>query len=163
MDYWKDNSVMKFLIYSILIIIILNGLAESCTPHSGQKPRILSDKSAEKKGPGKIVFDKEIHNFGTLKDGEVLSYSFRYRNTGGSPVKIIGKERDCGCIELNYSEEAVSPGDSSTVEIILNTSGEWGNLIKEATVVTSEGERKKLKISAYIDNKQFNNFLNTQV
>jgi hypothetical protein len=154
---------MKFIVFNSFVIIGLFAIFTSCINPAKIKTKVAPENnSTKKKGPGRIVFDKEIHNFGTLKDGEVLSYSFRYRNTGGSPVKIIGKERDCGCIELNYSEEAVSPGDSSTVEIILNTSGEWGNLIKEVTVVTSEGERKKLKISAYIDNKQFNNFLNTQ-
>jgi hypothetical protein len=63
---------------------------------------------------------------------------------------------------VNYSSNAIMPGDSSIVEIVFNSAGEWGNLIREAAIETSDGEHKVLNIGAYIDNKQFNNFLNTQ-
>ena len=56
----------------------------------------------------------------------------------------------------------ISPGKSSVVEVVFNTAGEWGNQIKGVTIKTSNGEQKELQIGAYIDNKQFNNLLNTQ-
>ncbi len=157
---------MKSLKFNLIIITILcyQAIFISCSNHGGAGNRILhGNNMEEKKSPGKIVFDKEIHNFGTLKDGEIISYSFLFRNTGGSPLKIVKAEKSCGCIEVRFSRDPISPGDSSTVEVILNTEGEWGNVIREATIVTSEGEHKELKIGAYVENKQFNNnLLNTQ-
>ena len=135
----------------------------SCANHKSTGNRDSQENnSPEKKTPGKIVFDKEIHNFGTLKDGEIVSFSFVFRNTGGSPFNIIKAEKSCGCIDIQYSKNEILPGESSVVEIIFNTAGEWGNLIKGVTIDTSEGERKELQIGAYIENKQFNNLLNTQ-
>jgi len=145
------------------MFVILLVIAPSCDNRRSPEKRVKEEnKLSEKKYPGRIVFDKEIHNFGTLKDGEIVSYSFVFRNTGGSPLKIIKAEKSCGCIDIHYSSKAISPGESSAVELVFNTAGEWGNLIKEATIETSEGEQKELQIGAYIENKQFNNLLNTQ-
>src|SRR5665647_2379854 len=153
---------MRTLIFNILINSLLM-LVVSCGNPERPKVKVLQEnKSTEKKTPGKIVFDKEIHNFGTLKDGEIISFSFVFRNTGGSPFKISKAEKSCGCIDFKFSPGLLQPGETSAIELIFNTAGEWGNQIKGVTVETSEGERKELQIGAYIENKQFNNLLNTE-
>ena len=154
---------MRTIIFKTVIICDLLLFSSSCTnPPKQEKRDSKENTSLEKKTPGKIVFDKEIHNFGTLKDGEIVSYSFTFRNTGGSPFKISKVEKTCGCIDFKYNSNAIEPGETSIIEVIFNTSGEWGNQIKGATVETSEGERKELQIGAFIENKQFNNLLNTE-
>ena len=154
---------MKFIVFNSFVIIGLFAIFTTCINPAKIKTKVAPEIfSTKKKGPGRIVFDKEIHNFGTLKEGEIISYSFRFRNSGDSPFNIVKVEKSCGCIGVNYSSNAIMPGDSSIVEIVFNSAGEWGNLIREATIETSDGEHKALKIGAYIDNKQFNNFLNTQ-
>jgi len=154
---------MRTKIVNAFIIIVLILIFPSCNHgRSPQNEVKATNKLSEKKGPGKIVFVKEIHNFGTLKDGETVSYSFVFRNTGGSPIKIVKSEKSCGCIDIKYDTNMVHPGDSSFLEVVFNTAGEWGNQIKGVTIETSEGEQKELQIGAYIENKQFNNLLNTQ-
>ena len=146
-----------FIISGALLLFSLSGC------HSNPEKRNSKGfKLPEKKSPGKIVFDQKIHNCGTLKDGEIISYSFIFRNTGGSPVRLVKAEKSCGCVELHFSPDEVAPGKSSAVEFVLNSAGEWGNLIKDATIETSEGEKIALQINAYVENKQFNNLLNTQ-
>ncbi len=152
----KTRSFIITIISSLLLIPI----HYCCNFNSGNSGS-QKVKELVKKSSGKIVFDKEIHNFGTLNDGEIVSFSFIFRNVGGSGLKLIKAERSCGCIELHYSLDEILPGETSTVELILNTAGEWGNLIKVATIETSDGEKKELQIGAYIENKQFN-LLNTQ-
>lgn len=97
-----------------------------------------------------------------MKDGEIVSCFFVFRNAGGSPFRIVKVEKSCGCIDIKCNTDLIGPGESSAVEFIFNSAGEWGNLIKGATIVTSVGEQKELQIAAFIDNKQFNNLLNIQ-
>ena len=154
---------MKHIIYNILIIISLLIFSPSCSNRRSPETRVSQENNPlEKKATGKIVFEKEIHNFGTLKVGEIVSFSFVFRNAGGTPFSIVKTEKSCGCIEIKHSTNPISPGDSSFIEIVFNTEGEWGNLIKGVTIETSEGERKELQIGGYIENKQFNNLLNTE-
>jgi len=154
---------MRTITLNTLVIISLLFISYSCGNHTSPEKKVSKEnKSFEKKGAGKIVFDKEIHNFGTLKDGEIVSFSFVFRNEGGSPFKISKAEKSCGCIDFKFNPGTIQPGETSSIELIFNTAGEWGNQIKGVTVETSEGERKELQIGAYIDNKQFNNLLNTE-
>ena len=154
---------MRTVLVNAFIIIAFSLFSASCKHRRSPQNEVMpKNMSAEKKGPGKIVFVKEIHNFGTLKDGETVSYSFIFRNEGGSPIKIVKSEKSCGCIDVKYDANLVNPGDSSVLEVVFNTAGEWGNQIKDVTIETSEGEQKELQIGAYIENKQFNNLLNTQ-
>jgi hypothetical protein len=154
---------MKIIIFNTLVFICLLLVFPSCANRRSQENGAAKDnKPMEKKTPGKIVFDKEIHNFGTLKDGEIVSFSFIFRNAGESPFTINKVEKTCGCIDFRYNSNAIRPGETSSVELIFNTAGEWGNQIKSVTVETSDGEQKDLQIGAYIENKQFNNLLNTE-
>jgi hypothetical protein len=153
---------MKTKLFNILITTGLLLFSSSCTNHRSPGSSItIENKSHEKKTPGKIVFDKEIHNFGTLKDGEIITYSFLFQNVGGSAFTIVKAEKSCGCIDIRYNSNSISPGEKSAIELVFNTAGEWGNLIKDVAIETSDGERKELHIGAYIENKQFN-LLNTQ-
>lgn len=154
---------MRTLFCNTLIVISLLLIFSSCGNYKKPENKDLEQyNSSEKKSAGKIVFVKEIHNFGTLKDGEIVSFSFVFRNMGGSPIQIVKTEVSCGCINIQYNRNDILPGESSAIEVVFNTSGEWGNLIKGVTIETSDGTRKELQIGAYIENKQFNNLLNTQ-
>jgi len=115
--------------------------------------------TSEKKEAAKIDFLSEMHNFGTLKAGEIVSFSFIFENNGIKPLRIKKAETSCGCMTAKAEEIEIFPGEKSTVEVILNTSGGWGNLLKTVEVETLSGEKKILTISAYIENEQFNNLL----
>jgi hypothetical protein len=113
-------------------------------------------------GSSGIVFTNDLHNFGTLKAGEIVSFSFVFINNGRTPVSIKKAESSCGCLKVNYDKEETGPGKKSAVEVIFNTSGEWGNALKMIAIETSSGEKKELRISAYIENENFNNLLKSQ-
>lgn len=135
----------------------------SCMNQSGQiKDDMHKISLPENFSSSGIVFLRELHNFGTLKAGEIVSFSFVFINNGKIPVRIKKVDNSCGCIRINYDRNEIIPGEKSAVEAIFNTSGEWGNQLKTIQIETSSGEKKELKIMAYIENKQFNNLLNTQ-
>ena len=116
--------------------------------------------SNEKKSPGKIEFTKEMHNFGTLKVGETVSYSFQFRNIGGSSFHLTMVEPTCGCLSVRYNKDSIESQSVSAIEVIFQSAGEWGNQIKTVNIETSGGEIKTLTIGAYVENEIFNNDIN---
>jgi VanZ family protein len=123
---------------------------------ANDKKQSVSSLANQKKSPGRIEFSKEIHNFGTLKEGEVVVFSFQYRNEGESPFLLTRAATECGCITVKYSKDEIPAHTGSTVDVIFNTAGEWGNQIKTVVIETSTGEKKTLRIGAFVENKNFN-------
>jgi hypothetical protein len=147
--------------YSLLIVAAALILLPAChNQQSGRVRQSVATGADKKKEPGKIEFTKEIHNFGTLKEGEIVSFSFQFKNTGGTAFRLVKAETGCGCITVQYDKEEIQPQAVSTAEVILNTNGEWGNLIKTVEIETSYGEKKSLTIGAFVENKNFNMDLN---
>ena len=139
---------------SIFLVFLLLGC------QSNQPRKITAPVSAEKKVNGKIEFLKEIHNFGTLKNGEVVSFTFVFKNKGPGEAQITGCENSCGCIDIAYDKNAIKPGAESGVEVIFNSAGEWGNQIKTIKLIMADKSEKQLTVAAYIENDNFNNLIN---
>ena len=106
----------------------------------------------------KFEFTKEIHNFGTLQSGEIVTYNFKLVNTGGSSFKIDKTEANCGCITTSFTTNTITPGDSTYLEVTFDSSGEVGRVYQEVKVAIKANEifEKKLAVIADVNNKLFN-------
>lgn len=150
----------RFTIF--IYISVLLSLA-GCHNQPGQKNSIPKDTTTvQQKGPAKFEFHDEIHNFGTLKAGEVVSFSFRFENAGGKPLIISKIDNECGCLEILYPKKPVQPGEKSTIEVIFNSDGEWGNQFKTIEIETHSGLKKKIAVTAHVLNEQFEKLINTK-
>ena len=123
------------------------------------KPSELAE-SGNKKHLGKIEFTKELHNFGTLKEGEIVAYSFQFKNNGTAPFRLTKVEPTCGCLSVQYNKNEIDIQGLSVIDVIFHSEGEWGNQIKTVSIETSDGETKTLTVGAYVENKSFNFDLN---
>jgi hypothetical protein len=144
--------------FAFLAIVLF--LAGCHNQTSLKKKNPIDTAAIKQKGPAKFEFHDEIHNFGTLKAGEVVSYSFRFENTGGEPLTISHVENECGCLEILYPKKPVQPGEKSTIEVIFNTDGEWGNEFKTIEIKTRKGLKKNIAVTAHIQNAQFEKLIN---
>ena len=80
-------------------IVLFGLILVSC--HSGTQKTTLTTKSVES-GIAKFVFSEEIHNFGSLKAGEVVSFTFSFKNEGTKTLIITEIDSGCGCTEVKW-------------------------------------------------------------
>ena len=73
-----------------------------------------------------IKFNKEEHDFGSLLQGEVVSYSFHFTNTGNMPLIISEVGSSCGCTVGDYPREPIAPGKTGDIKVTYNSSGHHG-------------------------------------
>ena len=45
----------------------------------------------------KIAFEETVHEYGTIKQGEVVKHDFKFTNTGNAPLVIKKVDASCGC------------------------------------------------------------------
>ena len=112
---------------------------------------IVSIANAQQKGAN-ISFEKEIHNYGKIKesDGKV-EYKFVYTNTGSSPLIITKVRASCGCTSPTWTEKPVMPGQKGFVSAVFDPRNRSGNFNKSITVETNaEKPRTILRITGEI-------------
>ena len=84
-----------------------------------------------------IKFDEEVHDFGRITQGEKVSFSFKFKNTGKSNLIIASAAGSCGCTVPEYSKEPVLPGQESKIDVVFSSEGKSGMQEKTITVVTN--------------------------
>jgi len=150
----KRKCLILFLLVSNIAFVACNS-----RPSAGVRSSVSVD-SRKNNGSGKIELTEEMHNFGTLKAGEIVSYSFQFKNNGAAPFRLTKVEPACGCLTVKYDKEDIATQANSVIEVIFHSEGEWGNQIKTVSIETSAGETKTITIGAYVENENFNIDLN---
>ncbi|HET6557528.1 MAG TPA: DUF1573 domain-containing protein [Prolixibacteraceae bacterium] len=138
----------KFQVAVVLMWAML--LGSSCNPGAKKAPESQSVQS----GAAKFVFSEEIHNFGSLKAGEVVAYTFTFKNEGTGPLIINNVDTGCGCTEVKLPGQPVEPGQEGYIEVTYDSSGETGRQLKTIILFSNaEQAEQKLYIKADVSNE----------
>ena len=78
-----------------------------------------------------IGFENDVHDFGTIQDGDKVTHTFTFTNTGDEPLVISNARGSCGCTVPEWERNPVMPGQtgSLTVEYDSNNKGAVGGKI----------------------------------
>lgn len=132
-------------------MFICCSLMVSCH-REAKKTTSVEQSSAE--GTTKFVFSEEIHNFGSLKAGEVVAYTFTFKNEGTKPLIINSADAGCNCTEVKLPEQPVEPGQEGHIEVTYNSAGEVGRQLKTIILFSNaEPAQVKLYIKADVTNE----------
>jgi len=84
-----------------------------------------------------LKFDKEIYDFGKIKAGDKVSYSYAFVNTGKSPLIITDAVASCGCTIPSWPNKPINPGAKEAIKVIFNSEGKSGLIDKQITVTAN--------------------------
>jgi len=148
----KTSSRFQVSSFKLKLAALIFGLMlGSC--HSGTQKAAPANKS-EESGVAKFVFSEEIHNFGSLKAGEIVSFTFIFRNEGTKTLTITGVDSGCGCTEVKIENKTIEPGQEGQIEVIYNSAGEVGRQLKTITLFSNaEPAQKQLYLKANVTNE----------
>ena len=74
----------------------------------------------------KIEFKTLEHDFGKMIQGEQVSYTYKFKNTGNATLIISAVERTCGCTDIKFPREPIKPGDEGSISITYDSKGHKG-------------------------------------
>ncbi|MEZ5197677.1 MAG: DUF1573 domain-containing protein [Bacteroidales bacterium] len=84
-----------------------------------------------------IEFEKDFHDFGKVVQGEIVTYGFKFKNTGKSDLIISQVNTTCGCTVPEFPKTPIKPGEEKYVKVKFDSGGRKGVQNKSATVVTN--------------------------
>ena len=126
-------------IHKILVLLALTVFLFSCQNDNDKKlsPDLINISKSAENPTGKapvITFEKNEFNFGKILQGEVVSYTFHFTNTGNVPLIITSVEKSCGCTASDFPRDPIAPGKGGDIKITYDSKGHFGFQTKTVTV-----------------------------
>ncbi len=97
----------------------------------------------ENKNTPEIKFDVESYDFGTIKQGEKVTYDFNFVNSGKEPLIISNAQGSCGCTVPQWPKEPIAKAGKGTIHVEFNSAGKMGMQDKTVTI-TSNGKSSQV-------------------
>ncbi|MEM6642976.1 MAG: DUF1573 domain-containing protein [Bacteroidota bacterium] len=87
-------------------------------------------------GP-KIFFAEKSYNFGEIVQGDRVSYTFEFENTGNEPLILSDVKTTCGCTAPEWPREPIVPGTKAELKVVFNSTGKLNMQNKVITVMSN--------------------------
>lgn len=139
----KKITAFATLIIAAFMVSACGNENTTVTPDDVNNPATASGNYDPEKQP-KIEFETIKYNYGTIKEGDHVKYTFKFKNTGKGNLIISNASASCGCTVPEYTEEPVKPGDSGEVRVDFNSAGKAADIevFKTVTVITNTTPNK---------------------
>jgi hypothetical protein len=131
---------MKKIFLSLAIMALLAGCIDS-----GKKADTTSvvDSVATTKATvnpddaAVFEFDQMSYDFGKITDGESVTYDFKFKNVGKSPLIITDATATCGCTKPEFPKTPIAPNESGIIHVTFNSAGKNGMQNKIITITSN--------------------------
>jgi hypothetical protein len=113
----------------LALSLSLAGLAAQAQS-AAVKPANAQEKVA---GP-QIQFEEVKYDFGSIKQGDVVDHTFKFKNVGTQPLVISNIGVSCGCTTPDWTKEPIMPGKTGSISAKFNSAGKMGMQNKVLTI-----------------------------
>ena len=85
--------------------------------------------------PTEISFEEMEFDFGTVKEGEIVKHTFKFKNTGDKSLILINVKGSCGCtVPEEWPKNPIEPGGTGEIKVEFNSQDRVGNVRKNVRV-----------------------------
>ncbi len=103
----------------------------------------MAQEKALSGGPALSV-DKEVHDYGTIKQGANGACEFTITNTGSEPLIISRAKGSCGCTVPEWPKEPIMPGATAAMTVRYDT--KRVGAINKSVTITSNATNEPNKV-----------------
>ena len=138
-------------IFVCALLIIASGCNESASKKVDKEK--ASESAAETPAAtATMAFDKTMHDFGTIKEGETVQTTFTFTNTGQADLIIVDARGSCGCTVPNYPKNTpIAPGATGEILVSFDSSNKPNMQQKTVTISANTASgRETLRIKAMV-------------
>jgi len=94
-------------------------------------------KTNQVQGP-LLSWEKSNYDFGDIRQGEKVEYTFKFYNTGTEPLMITNVTTQCGCTApKGWPRDPISPGSRGEITLVFDSTGKFGRVNKVATIMSN--------------------------
>ena len=86
----------------------------------------------------RLLLDRTAHEFGNVRQGNVVETHFTLTNNGKSDLIIRDTKANCGCTVSTPEKTTLLPGESTRMKVSFNSEGRRGTQYKTVTIFTND-------------------------
>ena len=145
---------MKYYFYVFFFSFLF--VAISCDDNSNKKDtksQNSSSSSVISSSESPIMsFDKTLHDFGTIQEGETVETIFTFTNSGKSDLIIVDARGSCGCTVPEYPKNTpIPPGESGKIRVSFDSNNKPNMQQKTVTIsANTDSGRETIRIKALV-------------
>lgn len=87
--------------------------------------------------PPKMKFEKTSYSYDTIQQGEVIEYSFKFKNVGERPLSISNVQGSCGCTIGSYPFLDIAPNEENSIKARFDSKNKKGSQTTTVTVYSN--------------------------
>lgn len=147
---------MKRTFFIAFLVAITLASCSSATDRIKTSDDIASGTEAMMEALPTISFMEEFHDFGEVREGEVVKHTFTFTNEGEGPLIISNAQGSCGCTVPDWPRQPIAPGQKGQIKVSFNSKGRAGRQDKRVTLTTNAVPQSKVLniTSTVISNEQ---------
>ena len=117
-------------VFSVIFFLSVSVTLLNC---SGTEKKNES-KQTDSKLPVLTLIDSSSYDFGTIKEGQVVEHTFKFRNDGEYPLILNNITSSCGCTTPEWPKEPIGPNATSSISVRFDSKNKSGPQVKTITV-----------------------------
>jgi cytochrome c553 len=112
---------------------------------------LLTAEPALPATPPNITFDHDSFNFGKVEEGIEVKHNFVVKNAGGRPLTIYDVYSTCGCTIPKLTKYTLKPGESTTLQIVIDTAMKQNAVTKKVFVSSNDPQHRIASLALTLD------------
>lgn len=136
----KNRWIVGFLIVALGLLFGAYWLGQQ-NPDSIKPPKLIDAHT-----PPTLSVENPVHDLGELIIEEPAEDSYTLTNTGGETLIIENVETSCGCTVAELDTTRLNPGESTKLNISLDTSIKLGEVTKTIDVYSNDPVNPKTEL-----------------
>jgi uncharacterized cupredoxin-like copper-binding protein len=98
-----------------------------------------------------LYFYETQHDFGTVKEGHVVDYTFKFKNSGKGILEVKDVSTSCGCTVAMISSKKLEPGKEGTLRVELDTKDREGKMNRNITIQSNDPKEPNKTLLIFAD------------
>ncbi len=98
-----------------------------------------------------IKFERDVIDFRSVEEGERVTGSFKFTNTGDCNLVIYEVNTSCGCTVADYPRGEIKPGESGMISVTYDSDGANGMRITKQVTVNANTKPAKTNLRIIAD------------
>lgn len=102
-----------------------------------------------------VSFNTMSHDFGDIKEGDRVEYTFIIQNKGKRDLIVRDVKTSCGCTVVSPAKKIIGANESVPMKVVFDSAGKRGRQNKAITVITNDPKRPTsiLRVSTNVSNE----------